>query len=89
MTMIRSARAAVVSRCATTIVVRARGQRIASPALTAASDARSSAAVASSSSRMSGIGQLRPRQRDELPLPGRQAPPALADLVVVPAGQPR
>src|ERR1039458_10162125 len=52
-TMIRSARAAVVSRCATTMVVRlAVSRSVAS--VTAASVARSRAAVASSRSRMSG-----------------------------------
>ena len=88
MTMIRSARAAVVSRCATTIVVRdAVSRRVA--AVTAASDARSSAAVASSSSRMSGSASSARASAMSCRCPADRFRPPLADLVVVAAGQPR
>ena len=86
-TAIRSAFMMVDSRCAITIEVRSASSRR-RPCSIAASACTSTFAVASSSTRMRGSAMQRPRQRDQLALPGRQPAAALADLGLVAVRQP-
>ena len=86
--MISSARRTVASRWAMITEVRPRSSRSRARSIWI-SVGRSMFDVASSRIRMRGIGQQRPRDRDQLPLAGGQAAAALAHLVVEPAVQPR
>ena len=78
----RSAALTVARRCATTSVVRPARSR-SSASCTARSLAASRLAVASSRIEELRVADQRPRDRDALALPAREARPALADLARV------